>query len=55
MIRALADRLGRVPVIDAMVAWDADRRRLSLGERILALLNPPTERQPLYAMADAFP
>ena len=55
MVRALADRLGLVPVIDAMVAWDADRYRLSSGERFLALLlNLLTERQPLYAVADAF-
>ncbi len=55
ILRALADRIGLVPVIDQMVAWDPERCRLSPGERVLALvLNLLTDRQPLYQVTDAF-
>lgn len=55
ILRALADRVGLVPVIDQMVAWDPERCHLSPGERILALvLNLLTDRQPLYQVTDAF-
>ena len=55
ILRALADRIGLVAVVDQLVAWDAERCRLSPGERILALvLNLLTDRQPLYQVTDAF-
>ncbi len=55
ILRAVADRIGLVSVIDQAVAWDAERCRLSPGERILALiLNLLTDRQPLYPVTDAF-
>jgi transposase len=55
ILRALADRIGLVAVVDQMVAWDPERCRLSPGERILALvLNLLTDRQPLYQVTDAF-
>ncbi len=55
ILRAVADRIGLVPVIDQAVAWDAERCRLSPGERIFALiLNLLTDRQPLYQVTDAF-
>ena len=55
ILRAVADRIGLVPVIDQAVAWDAERCRLSPGERMFALiLNLLTDRQPLYQVTDAF-
>ncbi len=55
LLRAVADRIGLVTVIDQAVAWDATRCRLSPGERVLALiLNLLTHRQPLYPVMDAF-
>ena len=55
VLRALADRIGLVAVIDQVVAWDPERCRLSPGERILALvLNLLTGRPPLYQVTDAF-
>ena len=55
ILRAVADRIGLVSVIDQAVAWDAERCLLSPGERILALiLNLLTDRQPLYPVTDAF-
>ena len=55
VLRALADRIGLVPVIDQMVAWGRERCRLSPGERILALvLNLLTDRPPLYPVTDVF-
>jgi hypothetical protein len=55
ILRALADRIGMVAVIDGLVAWDPSRCHLSPGERILALvLNLLTDHQPLYQVMDAF-
>ncbi len=55
ILRALADRIGLVAVIDDRVAWDPERCHLSPGERILALvLNLLTDRQPRYHVGDAF-
>jgi hypothetical protein len=36
ILRALADRIGLVPVMDQIVAWDPERCRLSPGERVLS-------------------
>ena len=55
LIRAMAERVGLVPTIDAMVGWDPARCRLSPGERILALIiNLLTDREPLYPVGEAF-
>jgi hypothetical protein len=55
ILRAVADRIGLVSVTDQAVAWDAERCRLSPGERILALiLNLLTDRPPLYPATGAF-
>lgn len=55
VIRAMATPIGLVETIDRAVSWDADRCRLSPGERIVALLvNLLTEREPLYRVQEAF-
>ena len=55
LIRAMAERIGLVPTIDAEVGWDSTRCRLSPGERILALIvNLLTDREPLYQVREAF-
>ena len=38
LIQAMAERVGLVSTIDALVGWDATHCRLSPGERILALI-----------------
>ena len=57
VIRAMAAYIGLVDTIDRAVFWDADRCRLSPGERILALallVDLLTEREPLYRVQEAF-
>ena len=55
LIRAMAERIGLVPTIDALVGWDPSRCRLSPGERILALIiHWLTDREPLYPVWEAF-